>query len=175
MPMATPARASLNFVVQDDRGFKALVKIRAHIDDILTSTSVLGTFATDVGSVGTAVAAMTNAKVVSTGFSTEWDLAQEPSTETGTYQLVIQGAHMQFADGAGLREYITIPAPKDTLFLTSGQDNLIVVNPASSLVTGLQTAASNFNTPGDGVVFAQFFGGQLREAKPRRRRVLQGA
>src|SRR3974377_1693854 len=175
MPMATPARASLNFVVQDDRGFKALVKIRAHIDDILTSTSVLGTFTTDVGSVGTAVAAMTNAKVVSTGFSTGGDLAQEPAPATGTEQLVIQGAHMQFADGAGLREYITIPAPKDTLFLTSGQDNLIVVNPASSLVAGLQTAASNFNTPGEGVVFAQFFGGQLREAQRRRRRVLQGA
>ena len=175
MPMATPARVSLNFVVQDNRGFKALVKIRAHYDDILTSTETIGTVSTDVGAVGTAVAAMTNAKVVSTGFSTEWDIAQEPSSETGSYELVIQGAHMQFGDGAGLREYITIPAPKDTLFLTTGQDNLIVVNPASSLITALQTAAGNFNTPGDGVVFAQFFGGQLREGKPRRRRVLQGA
>ena len=173
--MATPARVSLNFVLQDDRGFKALVKIRAHDDDILTSTAVLGAFATSVGAVGTAVQAMTNAKVVATGFSTEWDVAQEPSTETGTYQLVIQGAHMQFGDGAGLREFLTMPAPKDTLFLTSGQDNLIVVNPAASILTALQSSTSSFNTPGDGIVFAQFFGGQLREGKPRRRRVLQGA
>ncbi|HWU41724.1 MAG TPA: hypothetical protein VN203_29050, partial [Candidatus Acidoferrum sp.] len=65
--MATPARVSLNFVVQDNRGFKALVKIRAHYDDILTSTETIGTVSTDVGAVGSALAAMTNAKVVSTG------------------------------------------------------------------------------------------------------------
>lgn len=173
--MATPARINLNYVVQDDRGFKARTRITAHADDILTLATTVGAFSTNVGAVGTAVQAGTNAKVVSTGFSVEWDIAQEPSSETGTYQLVIQGAHMTFGDGAGLKEFFTMPAPKDTLFLSSGADNLIVVNPASGIVTGLQSAASAFNTAGDGVVFAQFFGGQLREGKPRRRRVLQGA
>jgi len=173
--MATPARANLNFVVQDDRGFKARVTMVTHVDDILPSTVVLGVYATDVAAVGTALAAMTNAKVVSTGFSFDFDIAQEPSTETGTYQLVNQGLHLAFGDGAGLKEFLTVPAPKDNLFLTTASENLIVANPAAAGITGLQTAMTNFNTAGDGVWGAQFFGGQLRSQKPRRRRVLQGA
>jgi len=173
--MATPSRVNLNFVVQDNRGFKARQRITAHVDDIETVSADLATFLGDVGAVGTALQAMTNAKVVSTGVSFEWDIAQEPSSETGVYQLVIQGAHLNFGDGAGLAEFLTIPAPKDALFLTSASENLIVVNPAATILTSLQSATSNFNTVGDGVVFAQFFGGQLREGKPRRRRVLQGA
>lgn len=173
--MATPARVDLNFVLQDNRGFKALSRIVTFQPDISADTTTIAGFFTSVAAVGTAVQAMSNAKVVSTGFSFDFDIAQEPSTETGTYQLVIEKAHMEFGDGNTLKEFLSIAAPKDTLFLTSGQDNLIVVNPASSLVTGLQSAMSGFPTPSGGVWGAQFFGGQLRAVKPRRRRVLQGA
>jgi hypothetical protein len=173
--MATPSRVNLNFVAQDNRGFKSRIRITAHVDDIDTVVADLSTFLGDVSAVGTALQAATNAKIVSTGVSFDWDIAQEPSSETGVYQLVQQGLHLHFGDGNGLDEFITIPAPKDGLFITSASENLIVANPAASGITGLQTATSNFNTVGDGVVFALFFGGQLRQGKPRRRRVLQGA
>lgn len=174
--MPTPARCSLNFVVQDNRGFRALARVNAHVDDILaTMVTDLGDFATAVAGVGTAIGNMTNAKIVSTGFSFEFDIAQEPSSETGTYQLVQQGARLNFGDGKTQTAHLTIPAPKDSLFLTSASENLIVVNPAASILTALQTATNVFNTADDGIVFSQFFGGQLREGKPRRRRVLQGA
>jgi hypothetical protein len=75
---------------------------------------------------------------------------------------------------------LSVPAPKDGLFLTSADNNLIVVNPAATILTNFQSALTNsgtgiFGTPRGGSAFAQFFGGQLVEGKPRRRRVLQGA
>lgn len=173
--MPTPARLTFKYLAQDDRGFRALMRINALIGDILTGTTTLASIGTAAASIGTAVQACTNAKIVETGFSITFDYAQEPTTETGTYQLVNQGAHLEFGDGRISKEFLTIPAPVDAMFLTTSQDNLIVVNPASSQITGLQSATSGFASIGDGTVFAQFFGGQLRAQKPRRRRVLQGA
>jgi hypothetical protein len=172
---AVPARYDWNFVAQDDRGFKALMRMVGYLSDISSSTAVLGALFTSVAAMGTALQAATNAKIVSTGFSFDFDLAQEPTTETGTYQLVEQKAHCTFGDGTVLREFLSIPAPKDGLFLTTSQDNLIVVNPASSLITAIQAAGANLGTPSGSTWGQQFFGGQLRATKPRRRRVLQGA
>lgn len=173
--MPTPARLTFKYQAQDDRGFRALMRINALIGDILGGTTTLAAIGTDAANIGTALAAMTNAKIVETGFSVEFDIAQEPTTETGTYQLVNQGAHLTFGDGIISKEFLTIPAPRDNLFLTTSQDNLIVVNPAAANLVALQTATAGLASPADGQVFAQFFGGQLRSQKPRRRRVLQGA
>lgn len=173
--MATPGKATFLFTIQDDRGFKARVGINSYYPDLTAAVIHLNTLVADVGTVGTAVQAATNAKVVSTGFAIHWDEAQEPTSETGTYQLVEQGAHLLFGDGTTLRQQLVIPAPVDAMFLTTTQDNLVVVDPASSQVTGLQTAMAPFSSAAGGVVFSQFFGGQLRSQKPRRRRVLQGA
>lgn len=173
---AVPARFGTRFVVQDDRGFKANMVIAGFLPDISTVTTTLATTFTDTAAIGTALAAMSNAKIVETGFFADFDIAQEPSSETGTYQLVSQKAHLLFGDGTTLKNSLSVPAPKDSLFLTSTQDNLIVVNPASSLVTNLQAAVGTLlNSPSGGVLFSQFFGGQMRATKPRRRRVLQGA
>ena len=172
---AVPARTNWKFEVQDNRGFKASVSFIGFIADLSTAAATLATQQAAVAALGTALQAATNAKVVSTGFGFEFFIAQEPSTETGTYQLVNQKAHLLFGDGNGLKESVSIPAPKDGLFLTSSQDDLIVVNPASTLLTAIQTATANIGSPSGGVYGSQFFGGQLRAQKPRRRRVLQGA
>ena len=122
--------------------------------------------------------AATNAKVIRLGWGWDAEYAQEPSSETGTYELVIQKARLQGGDGAGGFMSVSIPAPKDGLFLTEASENLVVVSPTSDLLTALQDAlagAGIFPTPRGGKPFQQFFGGQLVEGKPRRRRVLQGA
>lgn len=173
--MAVPARQVLNLVIQDDRGFRSHLRMVGFQPDISTAAAALHAVYTNMAGIGTAIAAMTNAKVVSTGFGFEFDIAQEPSSETGTYQLVSQGAHLLFGDGNTTKLSVTIPAPIDGLFLTTTQDNLIVVDPSAATLTAFQTAAAGLSTPGGGTWGAQFFGGQLRSQKPRRRRVLQGA
>lgn len=173
--MATVARYTWHFIVQDNRGFRANVRMVGFDADISTDTTTfMGAF-TAAGAMGTALAAATNAKVVESGFDLAFDIAQEPSSETGTYQLVSQGAHNIFGSGGVQKEFMTIPAPKDAIFLTTSQDKLIVVDPASSLIAAIQSAGANLPTSDGGHWGAQFFGGQLRAQKPRRRRVLQGA
>jgi len=178
--MATPANVTLMYTIQDNRGYRANVQFNEFISDIEGSVEALGDIHTGSVAVGTALQALTNAKVVKSGWSYSYDYAQEPSSETGVYELVIQKAGLQGGDGAGGFMRAAIPAPKDALFLTTADNNLIVVNPAAGILTALQAALLNsatgqFPTPRGGSAFAQFFGGQLVEGKPRRRRVLQGA
>lgn len=178
--MTVPAEASYDFVLQDNRGFRSAVRINGMVIDASASAlTIAQAFAViSTSGIATALQAMSNAKIISQGFSIRYDFAQEPSTETGTYELVQQKARLNFADGAITRSFLDLPAPVDALFLTSGQDNLVVVNPASSLITNLQTATAAthaFASRGQGTIFSQFFGGQLVQGKPRRRRVIQGS
>jgi hypothetical protein len=173
--VATPARLSINLVVQDDRGFKARVRFVTFDPDVSANGNLISGEFSAVAALGAAVQAFTNAKVVSTGFGWDFDLAQEPTSETGTYQLVQDKAILTFGDGSTLKNHVFIPAPVDAAFETTTQDNLIVIKPGASVVTGLQSAMSAFNTPSGGVYGSQFFGGQYVGRKPRRRRVLQGA
>lgn len=172
---AVPAKLTFEYVVQDNRGFKARVNIHGFTADISTDAALISDLFTVTAALGTAVANATNGKVVSTGFAFDFDIAQEPSTETGTYQLVQDKAILTFGDGTVLKEQVYIPAPRDSLFFTTTQDNLIVVNPASSIVTGLQSAVSSQPSPAGGIILSQFFGGQYKGSKSRRRRVRQGA
>lgn len=178
--MATPTNVFYEFELQDNRGFRSHVRFSAFITDTDGSTDTIGALASGTSGIGTALQAMTNAKVVKTGVSLSWDYAQEPSSATGTYELVQQGARLQGGDGAGGFMSVIIPAPKDALFETTTQDNLIVVKPDASALIALQAALAHtvlgvYPTPRGGSMFQQFFGGQLREGKARRRRVLQGA
>lgn len=174
--VAVPARVSADFVVQDDRGFKANVRATGYIPDVSADSSLVSAVYTRIAAIGTALAACTNAKIVQSGMSWEWSIAQEPATESGTYELVIQKARLNWGDGTVLRSHTSVPAPVDALFLAASSENLIVVNPASTQLTGLQTAINAFlvSPAGEGIA-SQFFGGQLVQGKPRRRRVLQGA
>lgn len=174
---AVPATSFLVVEIQDNRGFRSTVRVEGFDADVSTDTSVVGA---DVWAnwdpVVAAIQAMTNAKVIGASFGWRYDIAQEPSSETGEYQLVIQKAHLQGGDGAGAFMSISVPAPKDALFLTHGQDNLIVVDPAATILTNFQSACGTAAaTARGGHPFSQFFGGQLRAARPRRRRVTQGA
>jgi len=179
--MATPANVSLHMVFQDNRGFKANVSIPSLFAvDIESSGTVLDDIWTAADAVFTTFALMSNAKLVEAGWSFSALYAQEPSSETGVYQLVIEKAQLEGGDGNGGFQSIQVPAPKDALFLTTTQDNLIVVNPAATILTNWQatlnhSTAGMFPTPRGGSAFSQFFGGQLRQDKPRIRRVKQGA
>ena len=173
---AVPTDASVVMEFQDDRGFRALSRMDGFFDpDISVNGSTLDGNWAQVNAVATAVAAMSNAKMVGVSWVLRFDIAQEPTTETGQYQLVTQKARLQGGTGNGHYNSISIPAPKDAVFLTSGQDNLIVVDPSLSFITNLQSAAAGYLTsPDGGHPFQLFFGGQYEGGKPRRRRVLQG-
>lgn len=198
--MAVPANITLTLTFQDNRGFKSQTRVSLFANDISTGGSFAGTtvaslfnLVTDpTNGVAQAIAAMSNAKLVKIDIAFGYDYAQEPASETGTYQLVIQKAKLRLGDGNGGFNSIEIPAPKDALFLSSGTDNLIVVDPTSSLIgggSGLQAAFTHSYTQGAlgagtvswvtqtprGGTFASLFnGGELIQGKPRRRRVVQG-
>lgn len=171
---AVPARVSVNLVLQDNRGFKARCRFIAFDPDVSTDANLISDAFTNAAAVGAAVAGMSNAKVVATGFAWDFDIAQEPASETGTYQLVQDKAVLTFGDGTVLKSHGIIPAPRDALFLTTSQDNLIVVDRASSELSALQSALAHYVSPAGGVVGSQFFGGQYQGHRSRRRRVLQG-
>jgi len=177
--VATPANFSINLTFQDIQGFKSLTRINAFLPDVESTGEVLDDIWTDVHTISAAVAAMSNAKLVKIEFGYSADWAQEPTSESGQYRLVIQKARMEGGDGAGGFQSIQVPAPVDALFLTTTQDNLIVVNPASSLLTtggtGFIASLTALTTPRGGHPFQQFFGGQLVNDNPRVRRVKQGS
>jgi hypothetical protein len=177
--VAVPTNITLNLEFQDNRGFKSHVKAHLFFPDITADGNLTSAIYADSNAVIAAIAAMSNSKLVKSGFQYTQNYAQEPTSETGEYQLVAEKAHMTFGDGNGGFQTLIVPAPKDALFLTTTQDNLIVVNPSSSLVTAVQSAmatlgADGYKTPRLGIWGSQFFGGQFEGGKARRRRVLQG-
>ena len=180
--VAVPATQFVSMEFQDKQGFRATTRVDAMFNpDIPIDATTLATIYGGLNGIAAATAAMSNAKLVGVTIGYRYGIAQEPTTETGVYELVIQKAHLEGGDGAGAFESISVPAPKDALFLTSGQDNMIVVNPAATILSGGSgfqhafTVGGVNNSARGGTVFSLFFGGQIREGKPRRRRVLQGA
>jgi len=177
---AVPATLIVVAEFQDLQGFRSKTEVRSFLNDLSTS----GNLFSDVYAVATAITAKlalaSNAKLIRQSFSVIWGWAQEPTTSSGKYELVQNKARLQGGDGAGGFMSMEIPAPADAMFLTSGQDNLVVVNPASTIITNLQAAITTaigtfqMDTPRGGHPFQQFFGGQVQNAKAPRRRVLQG-
>lgn len=174
---AVPTNVLINLEFQDNRGFRSNTRVNMFRPDLSTDATVNSAYFSAVSAVAAAVAAMSNAKLIRVGYGFDFDYAQEPASEVGEYQLVQEKARLDGGDGNGGFQHISVPAPADALFLTTSQDNLIVVNPTSALVTAFQAslAAGLFKTPRLGQPFSQFFGGQYISGKPRRRRVLQGA
>lgn len=201
--MATPANISLVIEYQDDKGFRALQRVNLFAADIsdsgpsniraMTLDAIWNLFFNGATSVAGTLALMSNAKQVRQGIQIDVNYAQEPTSESGMYQLVTQKAKLNWGDGVGGFNHFEVPAPVDSLFLPEpgsgmSQDALLVVNPASSLLSNFQTAIAGsfaqgavaaisvgpFTTPRGGHYGSQFFGGQLAQGKPRRRRVLQG-
>ena len=173
--MPTPANYKCTMEFQDNRGFRANAVVNGFVPDITAGTTTLDAVFLESLATAGAVAALSNAKLIRAGFAFDYDYAQEPATESGVYELVQQKARLQGGDGNGGFMSLSVPAPKDAIFLTSADNNLIVVNPAAGLITtNLPIIAAGVGTARGGAPFAQFFGGQLVEGKPRRRRVLQG-
>jgi len=173
--MPVKSNFSITMTFQDTRGFKAFTRVTAYQPNLDGSAEVLDDIYTDVNGIATATAALSNAKLVRVSFGYVYDIAQEPTSESGQYQLVTQKAHLEGGDGAGGFMSADIPAPKDTIFLATASENLTVIDPADSLITAWQATFGDLGTPRGGVPFSQFFGGQYVGGKPRVRRVLQGA
>lgn len=176
--MPVPANTKITLEFQDNRGYRANLVVNGFEPDISADPNTVGGLYTEVAAVAAAVALASNSKLVKVGWGYDFDYAQEPATETGVYELVMQKARLNGGDGAGGFQHMSIPAPQDALFLTSADNNLVVVNPAASKITAIQAALAGTSlalTPRGGFSFQQFFGGQLVEGKPRVRRVLQGA
>lgn len=194
---AQPARARVTCTYQDIQGFKSHCTFEFFLPDITGGTywgnttlaSINASALTGSSSIAGRAGSCSNAKLVETSFEVSTNYAQEPTSESGKYPLTRNKAKLQFGDGNGLQSFVSIPAPVDALFLTSGQDNLIVVNPAATVLTNLQAAFAaqsdqgavadqsygKYPTASGGTYGSQFFGGQLTNAKPPRRRVRQGA
>lgn len=178
--VAVPGNLKVTMEFQDNRGYRAITIANTFIAD-LTGAGAAGATLADIwaatAAFSAAVAAASNSKLVRVGWGLDADYAQEPTSETGVYELVTQKARLDFGDGAGGFMHMSVPAPKDALFLTSADNNLIVVNPAAGILTAIQAAGAGLvgAPPRGGTWGAQFFGGQLVQGKPRIRRVLQGA
>lgn len=174
--MTVPANVHVDLEFQDNRGFRANMRLNGFDSDISADADTIASIYALVATVAADTALMSNAKLIKVGFGYDFDYAQEPSSETGTYELVIQKARLNGGDGAGGFMHASVPAPKDALFLTTADNNLVVVAPTASILTNWQGAVTALlASPRGGAPFAQFFGGQLIEGKPRVRRVLQGA
>ena len=193
MVATIPGRAAYLIEIQDITGQRA--RLQFNVEDtpdyqVAPDTffqQTLGTAMQNVYSKGavadvvTAVAALTNAKVVRAGLLITADWASEPTSESGKNIYVQTKASLNFIDGFGGKNRVLIPAPVDGLFLAGvGMQN--VVNPALSLAGGggiigaLQTALVRGTplTANGGSYGAQFEGGQLIQGKAPRRRRIQG-
>ena len=112
------ARYKVTAVVQvvDVNGDTALVEANfSHAD-----TVTIAQLATDVGNLATAVAQASNGKITRQSVKLLINEAQfivgtAPPTNA-SYPSVTDGARFQFADGAGERASLTIPAPIEALF-----------------------------------------------------------
>jgi hypothetical protein len=182
---ATPIDIWINIETQDQAGFRANSRLNVgYLPDGTISTAVVGdlineVFANGASSVAGAFAAMTNAKVVRVSIGFDMDWATEPTGESGSYKYVITKARALYEDGKGEKEVLSIPAPKDSLFLT-GTGMQTTLDPTNTSLVG-STSLPHYvglygpwTTARGGTWGAQFFGGQLVNGKPRRRRVNQG-
>lgn len=193
MTVRVPATVAALFEVQDQSGQHSTIRVNyGYSPDITVDTTNYWSVFTLQQIVGTIInpnnandvarnfQALTNAKVVRVGFLVDTDWAGEPMAESGTYKYVQTKASTSWMDGQGGKERMAIPAPVDTLFLT-GVGMQTVVDPAGftggtgHLLYNFQheLAGAGALTPTGGIWGSQFFGGQLVQGKPPRRRRIQ--
>lgn len=131
--------AELEYQITDVNGDSALVRITT----LTTDTTVVSGLVSLLNSTGALIAACTNGKVTSQGFRFNQFKAQisagtAPPPASATYPSVTDGARLTFANSAGGRRVVVIPAPLLTDFVTGTN----TVDPGdaniSALITGLE-------------------------------------
>lgn len=193
MPTKVPCTGGMIAEIQDQSGQHSTIRVNfAYTPDIATDATnfwsvislyqMFGTLLNpnNANDVARNLQALTNAKIVRLGFIIDSDWAGEPTSESGTYKYVQSKASTHWMDGAGGKQSMAIPAPVDGLFLT-GLGMQTVIDP-TTFTGGTGHLLYNFQhelatlgalTPTGGVWGAQFFGGQLVQGKPPRRRRIQ--
>jgi hypothetical protein len=176
---AVPANINIDLQFKDVQGYQAVTRVVMHEGDVSTDGLTVGGAYTAALALAAAVQAASNAKLTKVGFSYYFDYAQGPTSESGHYELTSQKSRMLFGDGNGGFESMQIPAPVDTLFLTTGSGNLTQVNEASALITAIQTAGATYFTynyygPRQGTPLSAFYGGHYTAKRLPRRTPLVG-
>jgi hypothetical protein len=152
--------------IADVDGQLATTRFRVRVADTVT----LAVLNTTQASFLTAVAAMTNGKVVQSSVSALLDRAQilpgsTPPTDA-VYPNVTDGARLNFASADGSVGHITIPAPTETTFLAApNRDFVDPAGDASGLIAFLKTNMSDA-----GGTFLNLYQGGIKTGKSARRR-----
>lgn len=127
--------------VTDAFGDTANVRLQTTTVD----TATIAARVTDAQTLASDIAACTNGKVTSIGFSVLVSKAQisagtAPPPANATYPSVTDGARLSFANSAGERRSITIPAP----LLSDFKTNSNTVNPDDANVSALISQVEAF-------------------------------
>ena len=128
--------AELEFQVTDVNGDSALMRLTTLYPD----TTTLAGLATTLSATGTLIAACTNGKITSQGFrftqfKAQISTATAPPPANATYPSVTDGDRLTFANSAGGRRVVVIPAPLLTDFVTGTN----TVNPGDGNIGPLIT------------------------------------
>ncbi len=128
-------KIAYNYTLVDADGNLGKVVIHSVVGDAaLVSQSV-----TDLNALGTPLAALTNAKVAGTSYTVQVDAAQGLGTDA-PYAGIEDKARLSFRNAFGSKISVSIPAPKDAIFLPPPADD--VVNMANALVIAFHTAVT---------------------------------
>lgn len=111
-------------------------------------TATLADLVAVSAAAATALAAATNGKITNRSISFLVDEAQllpgTPPPTDAVYPTVTDGARINFSNSTGARFHMTIPAPKETVFLAAPQRNYVdPAGSAASLIALLKTDASD--------------------------------
>jgi len=141
----TAYRIHFTQTVADIDGNLANVRVGfGNVDD----TTTLAMLATSAASFGSAVGSATNGKAIRGGIEVLLFEAQilpgsTPPTDA-TYPSVTDGARLNFSNSAGSAGHITIPAPKENVFLAAPQRDFVdPAGSASGLITYMKANASD--------------------------------
>lgn len=132
-------------------------------------TTTLAVLAANATAFAADLQACSNAKVTRVGFSilvskAQISAATAPPPASATYPSVTDGARLQFANSAGFRRSLTVPAPLLSNF-KAGQN---VVNPADGNIAPL---IAYVIAQGAGVENTNLYEGGAKVGKSSRRRV----
>jgi len=128
--------SDLEFQLTDVNGDSALMRLTTLYPD----TTAISGLATTAAATAALIAACTNAKITLQGFHVTFVKAQisagtAPPPASSVYPSVTDGAALSFANSAGGRRRVVIPAPLLSDFVTGTN----TVNPADANISALIT------------------------------------
>jgi hypothetical protein len=133
------------FDVVDIDGDVARTSVMTEVSD----AGVVSDLVTNSGTLGTAIAAATNGKIIGEGVTILFLRAQllvgtSPPADA-IYPKVETGARFHFSNSNGSRASMTIPAPKETVFKTGGERNTVdpTATPSAGLIAAFESIASD--------------------------------